>query len=73
MKEVTVVIAGRSGQGKSTVANIIKEALKAKGVAVRVFDNMNDVDDVLEEGTKSSGTNVMIKTVTTSRNLELIS
>lgn len=76
MKEVTIVVAGKSKQGKSTVGEIIKKALEERGIDVRVFDNVYDENDDLEEGKsltdQTEQVNVLVKVVTTTRNLELL-
>ena len=35
MSEVTVTVTGRPGSGKSTISQIIRDALKKEGVVVR--------------------------------------
>lgn len=77
MKDVTVVIAGRNSQGKSSIAKILHDALIEKGVKVRLFDHVHDEYAALEEQPKlqaeDEDMNVLVKVVTTTRTLDLVS
>lgn len=77
MKDVTIVVAGKSKTGKSSVANLIHDALKNRGAQVRLFDHVHDEYEALDEKPALEKTdeqlNVLIKVVTTTRNLDLVS
>lgn len=76
MKDVTIVIAGRSKQGKSSVAKVIQDALEAHNVNVRLFDHVHDEYDALQDKPAlekdDEQLSAFIKVVTTTRNLELL-
>lgn len=70
MREITVVIAGKTNVGKSTVAQIISDALKAYNIKHRLVDD-DRFDPIYKE--KAIGvaekSEVFIKTVRVSRDL----
>jgi adenylylsulfate kinase-like enzyme len=73
MKELSIVIAGTTGAGKSSVARAIQKALESHGIKVYIDDDEHRdtafLDEKLNEflGGVAKKTEVRIKTVRTNR------
>lgn len=63
---VTVTVSGKAGSGKSTVADIIKQALVQAGVSAAIDEirpvNFADRAEVRLESLKANGLHVVIDT-----------
>lgn len=74
MNEVTIIVAGKVGSGKTTVAQIIEQALKDKGVKkLRFYDNEKPHPESFPARVKTVAekAEIVIKTVLTKRDLTL--
>lgn len=73
MKEVTVIVAGKTVSGKTTIAQIIEDALKAKGISVHLIDDEVPTRMNFEKRVEaiSDKTQVLIKTARVARDLTL--
>ena len=71
---VGVAVSGRPGSGKSTVAKIITDALKAAGISVELQDEDCEIDRAEEwqarriDELKKAGLEVIVKTRQLQRN-----
>jgi adenylylsulfate kinase-like enzyme len=70
-KEITIIVAGKPTSGKTTIGQIIQEALTQKGIKVRLFDNEKFNTETLDKRTKAVAekTSVTIRTVPVTRDL----
>lgn len=75
-KELNIIIAGKNGVGKSTIAAEISQFLKSKGMKVYLDDEGYDKVDIKNQSVRldciKKEIEIRIKTVKVSRTLEKI-